>query len=177
MLKDLVLPAGIQHTMCIQGVTFIRAAMEVLGPPLKDEKKTAPLAQKIERWTEECSVYLKNRRVSRGAERAMEAAFQFVGKHIDDAHGDEEKRMEIWAAVLSMGNLLILDSRRYGKAITMGHACWRYLDQTSATLVRQFAKINPEIETMGFEMYCKIQINGSEYRPKDADGNVIYELA
>ncbi len=177
MLKDLVLPVGIQHTMCIQGITFIRAAMEVLGPPLKDKKKTAQLAQKIERWTEECSTYLKTRRVSRGAERDIEAAFQFVGKHIDAAHGDEEKRMEIWASVLYMGNLLVFDARRDGKDITKGHVCWRYLEQTSETLVRGFVKICPQIEDLGFEMYCKVQIDSKDYRPKDADGNVIYELA
>ncbi len=177
MIKAPTLPIGYQHTMCVLGVSLARASMEVLGPGLAYKNKAnAQMVQRILRWIEECSLHCKKHRLSQGAKRDMDAIFLHIGGAADAAQGDEEKRMDVWAAVLSAANIFIFDARRFAKEITKGEACWRYLDQTTYSLVRRLAKVCPEAESVGYQMYLELQMDFSQFRKKDAAGNVIYEF-
>ncbi len=175
MIKAPIIPIGYQHTMCVIGVSLARASMEVLGPGLAYKNKAnAQMVQRIQRWIEACSLHCKKYKLSQGAKRDMDAVFLRIGSAADAAN-DEEKRMDVWAAVLSAANIFIFDARTFAKDITKGESCWRWLDQTTYSLVRRLAKVCPDAESVGYQMYLELQVDFSQFRKKDAAGNVIYE--
>ncbi len=168
MKKEISLPLGYQHTMGLIGVSFARAAMEIIGPGISYNKTNSKRAERINCWIDNCSAHLQTKKLSQGAKRSLDSASVYVGSFVDKFDKNEEERLHVWTSVLSMANLFVFDARRFCIKITKGDSCWRYLDQTTYSLVRELAKICPEAEDLGWEMYLHLQISADDFRAKAA---------
>lgn len=148
-------PEPQQYTQALYALTIATACMDVLRPALEDTPTQAAM-RKVDRWVAECRKSMpKTRRLSAGAKRELDAAFDRTAPYIETNHLAKLARAEAWAANLHCAELLVHDARITCPIYAHG-SNWRYLDQTLGTLCKIMAGHFPDAPERGTDIYMDV---------------------
>lgn len=143
---------AIQHTRCMLALTVTRAVIDLFKPDHTTGKKLNEQIAKINRWIDECSLPVRERKLSAGAKRDLDRSFDALGQYLELKKLDDDALFERWAALVWTSVFMVWDVRHTCPEFRKP-ACWRYLDRTLTTLAEHLLIFAPEADAAGSQIY------------------------
>ena len=143
-------PVPIQHSRCVMAVSVAKAVMQLFKEPA--DKALIGQLQKIRRWLDDCEKQIRERPLSRGAQRDIDRKLSHLDAAFNVKDLDDEALFQRVCSLVWTADTFILDVRctcpEYRTA-----RCWRYLWQTWGTLAEALLKICPGADEQGCALY------------------------
>lgn len=143
---------AIQHTRCMLALTVSKAVIDLFKPDHSTGKKLNEQIAKINRWIDECSLLVREWKLSAGAKRDLDRSFEALGPHFELKTLDDGALFERWAALVWTSVFMVWDVR-FTCPEFRKPACWRFLDQTLTTLAEHLWKEAPHSDAEGSLIY------------------------
>lgn len=153
-MPDYPIPA-IQHTRCVLALSGVGVFLELFtgeaGAPI-----TRQLA-KIARWQREAGNSTRKRRISAGARRDLDRAFDILAAASPGKGMAPDELFRKWAALVHAALTFVEDARNTCPDFTTGEhgRAWRYLQTTINTLVLRLVELEAGIDEQGTALYEK----------------------
>lgn len=144
---------AIQHTRCLLALTVIKSCLDVFSPAAEGNRALAAHIEKIQRWIEECSVPIRQKKLSAGAKRDLDRSFSALAEQMITEDMDAATRFHRWAALVWTGIIFIEDACNTCPNYTAHQEHWRYLRQTVTTLAEKLLQIEPQVDEDGMIIY------------------------
>lgn len=143
--------SAIQHRKCLLALTAITVFIEQLKPSGTNTKFDQHIS-KIRRWLEACCNDVRKKKLSSGAKRDLDLAFNRIAELTAVNCKDGDALFNSWASSMWASLTLLEDCRNCCKEWFVGKH-WKYLLQTLNTMCMGLLVVDDRVAECGTELY------------------------